>query len=225
MVLTNYSPFTLIPRDDDHKAQFTLFRINEMWNQFNLIIIITAVLCTVQFITLCIERTSDSFKSFLNITFVLAFTLVMFAVSRRWKRIFVYLLPLQLLVIYSSMIVTTMTREPIGDEWTFEKHSQLTTEVVLIQLTLLIYTMMFSPSLLFTVCVYFPIYIGCTLIQMSMRYDMTNGTVLKFNIAQVVTFALEGTVFFYLSQMRELSRFFQQQTLNRKEQQMMHVLN
>ena len=68
-----------------------------------------------------------------------------------------------------------------------------------------------SPSLVFTALIYGPIYATTHLIQMYMRYDMSDSQVFLFNVALVFIIISNALCIYYIIQTRELSRFYQQQ--------------
>ena len=79
-----------------------------------------------------------------------------------------------------------------------------------------LFVTLFSPNLFFTFLVYSPIYILNELILDFKRYDMSDEKIWKANVAGIFTNIVFGFVMFYAMQVRELSRFYQQQESNSK---------
>ena len=83
----------------------------------------------------------------------------------------------------------------------------------------------FSPSFLFTLGTYCPIYMVCALFQMYSNYDMSNSNIFAPNIGVSIPLLVMGIVLSYMVQERNLMRFFEQQTIIKKEQQTSDILN
>ena len=92
-------------------------------------------------------------------------------------------------------------------------------------LTFFLFVTLFSPNLFFTLGLYSPIYAVQELALDFKRYDMTDHQIASANVLSILANILFGFVMFYAMQVRELSRFYQQQATNSKEQQVSHVLH
>ena len=109
-------------------------------------------------------------------------------------------------------------KEPEGEEWTFNKHMELMNERMFISSNFILYTIFLSPSHGFTACTYLPVTIVCLLMFANIRYDMTDSLEFKPNIAKIIGFSTFGMVLSYMTQVREIIRFYEQQTVIKKEQ-------
>ena len=63
------------------------------------------------------------------------------------------------------------------------------------------------------------------MIQMYSNYDMTNSKIFAPNIGLTIPLTVLGICFSYMLQERDLTRFFEQQTIIKKEQQTSDILN
>ena len=116
---TNYSIFTLTPKDEDDRKLFWNFRVNEMLNQYRIYTILLAAAWAFTGISALVAPTKTNKLNFLRISVILTLlTLTLFA-SKRWSDAFVYLTPVNYLIIFS---VTILTMQDLGIEWDFEKH-------------------------------------------------------------------------------------------------------
>ena len=59
----------------------------------------------------------------------------------------------------------------------------------------------------------------------SIHFDISNEEVLSGLIIDAVGFMIFPTLLFYVTQIHEISRFYQQQSANNKQSQISHVLN
>ena len=94
-----------------------------MWNQFVMYVIITAFAWVFNGGIVFINPSTGNVKNFLSITTAIIMLAITFAVSKKWPKAYVYLLPVYLLIVG---IVTITVPEDLSDtEWSFEKHFQL----------------------------------------------------------------------------------------------------
>ena len=196
-----------------------------MWSLYKFFIGLIVITWTFRTLSFIIVRSQATKQIFFAESLILVVTLTTYGVGMKWRRFFIYLLPFEFLTIYSTILLGMKIDDYEGAVWNFEKHYHLMLERLGLFLCYIIFNEIYSPSLLFSACTYCPIYTMGALIHSYLRYDMTNEQVFKLNIACIVLFACLGIGFFYMSQMRELSRFFQQQTIIKKEQQMELILN
>ena len=84
-------------------------------------------------------------------------------ISKRWSKLFVYLLPVLLMATYVGMlfkisVLSTKEGEEDKDTWSLKKHQELQIEMVAIGIGFFAYLILFCPNVVFLVCFYFPIY-------------------------------------------------------------------
>ena len=221
MANRKYNRLTLSPHDEEDQKLFYDFRLNEICVQYLVIIVlagIAAIIRTLIYIFLD-DSSTTSKQQFFIVTFALLSVLVAYVVSLRWKRLFPYLLVMQYLCNLLVFLVQMGTRkEPEEEEWTFNKHMELMDGRVFLSFFCFIYVLFFSPSLGFTACTYLPIAIVSNLIFINLRYDMTDSYVFKTNIAKLIAFHTFVMLISYMTQVREIIRFYEQQTVIKKEQ-------
>ena len=221
MANQKYNILTLSLHNEEDRKKFYDFRLNEICVQYLVLIVLSGIAAIIRtLIYMFLDDSSTASKQqFFIVTFALLSVLVAYVVSLRWKRLFPYLLVMQYLCNLLVFLVQMGTRkEPEEEEWTFNKHMELMDGRIFLLLFCLVYVLFFSPSLGFTACTYLPITIVSMLIFMNLRYDMTDSYVFKTNIAKLIAFHTFVMVLSYMTQVREIIRFFEQQTIMKKEQ-------
>ena len=91
-----------------------------------------AFIWTIRVLELILDYSTATKKPFFAVSFYLTTMLVIYLVGRRWKRIFVYLLPMQFLFIQIATLVLLRPEESQADEWNFEKHILLMHERIVL---------------------------------------------------------------------------------------------
>ena len=176
-----------------------------MWSIFLKVFGIGAFFWTIKVLELILDYSTTTKKPFFFASLFMTTFIVIYLVGRRWKHIFVYLLPMQILFIQIATLVVLRPEESQADKWNFEKHILLMRESIVLLVSNFMFISFFSPSFLFTLSTYSPIYLGCTLIQIYSRYGMTKFT---SNISLTIPMFLTGIFFSYMFQVRDLMRFF-----------------
>ena len=150
---------------------------------------------------------------------VVTFQLLVYLISKRWKFLFVYLLPVLLIASYTGMLIKIYVVQDAEEkaEWTLERHQAITMETFALAFGFFTYIIIFCPSLKFCIGIYFPIYISMHLAQMYQRFDWSNKKELNFSIMLVTALTFDGGLFFFMVQQKELRRFFDHRVTIRKE--------
>ena len=103
--MSNYSLLKLSPNDEKDRELFWEFRVNEMWNQFK----VWSLICIVGvFATIVVLMTDNSLNAKLdciNMSTSFAATLIVYLISKRWKHLFVYLIPVMLIASFTGMLI------------------------------------------------------------------------------------------------------------------------
>ena len=163
--MNDYSLISLTPNEEVAKTLFWEFRVNEMWRQYKIwsIIVIVAFISSVA--TVLTDQSTNNICDVVNMTIVLVCQLLIFLISKRWKKSFIYLLPILLLVTYFGMLIKiwVLQEEDAKNDWTLERHQALTIELVAIGIGFFAFVILFCPSVTFLVLLYFPFYIAAHL--------------------------------------------------------------
>ena len=158
----DYSLLTLTPKQDDDKKKFWKFRVTEMWSSYKIwsFVVVVGFLATV--IRVLTEHSWNNILDLANMGLATFVTLLVYLISRRWKKVFVYLMPLQMLVIFAGMLtkIYLLQEETTTAEWTVERHLAAQLELLAIEASFFAYVVIFCPSVVFLLCIYFPIYLG-----------------------------------------------------------------
>ena len=110
------------------------------------------------------------------------------------------------------------SKEPEEEEWTFNKHMKLLDERFVLLMPSYVFALFLSPSHGFTAFIFLPISTVCLLIFTNFSYDMNNSEVFKIMIAKTIGYSTAMMVLSYMTQVREIIRFYEQQTVIKKEQ-------
>ena len=95
-----------------------------MWRQYKVWCMLVMMGFISALISLLTTPNSNNKFDLLNMTIVLFCQLLVFLISRRWNKLFVYLLPFLLIATYAGMIVkiSVLQKEGDKDDWSLERH-------------------------------------------------------------------------------------------------------
>ena len=158
----DYSLLTLTPNQDADKKNFWKFRVSEMQSSYKIwsFVVIVGFFATV--LRVLTEQSMNNYLDLANMTFSTLVTLLVYFIGRRWKRLFVYMMPLVMIAYFAGMLVKVylLQDETATAEWTVERHLAAQLELIAIGATYFSYVVIFCPSVVFLLCIYFPIYLG-----------------------------------------------------------------
>ena len=117
------------------------------------------------------------------------------------------------------------SKEPEEEEWTFNKHMKLLDERFVLLMPSYVFALFLSPSHGFTAFIFLPISTVCVFIFTNFSYDMNDSEVFKIMIAKTIGFSTAVIVLSYMTQVREIIRFYEQQTVIKKGQELSGILN
>ena len=104
----------------------------------------------------------NNYLDLANMTFSTLVTLLVYLIGKRWKKLFVYMMPIVMLFYFVGMLtkIYLLQDETTTAEWTVERHLAAQLELIAIFASYFSYVVIFCPSVVFLVCIYFPIYFG-----------------------------------------------------------------
>ena len=200
-----FSFFTLSPKDPTEKKLFWEFRLNEIWNAFKIYTVIMTTSWLASGGIAVLDRRSTNLKNFAGLTVSVFLLFSIYLIGRCSKKTIAYLQPAYFLI--SSITIILVMEDMDSKNLTFDKHFQLLLEMIAILLQFFIHVILFSPTLIFTLFLYCPIYAITQFLYMNDRYDMSQTNEFSWNIFLIVIIILYALFFFLTLQMRELGRF------------------
>ena len=130
----------------------------------------------------------------------------------------IYLLPILYLVSNCLALILQRQSEDVKhEEWSFKKYRQLVYERSLLEGDYYAFCVLFAPNVAYLLLIYTPIFVVMRWLNLDYRLDMNESLQFEEGIESVFVTVLMAGIFFFILHTRELSRFFQQRNVVKKE--------
>ena len=198
--------------------------MKEIKNQMNILMWGSLIVWLGCLLDLLVSQTFQQVNNLLSDSLQSLFLMIIWRISKRSKTDFIYLLPLQFIIIKIVELIGIKTwasdQNLDIEEWSFNRYFQLHSETHIWQTEFIVLLVFFSPTMQWTLFIYTPCFTLTRLLQLYFRFDFNDRHELYHSLLEIGFNLTFGLILFYATQMRELRNFFDHQDTLKKEQQM-----